>query len=159
MGFKIIALHRLGCLGELLVPVFPFEVSPESHYESIPHLYGHAMVDEVLRKEMTSDTVLKDDDDNNSAKDSVASKVIGNLTLVVDGISSPVNAGNFIDLCQHGFFDGLPLKFDTTEPVVSSSLFNNNNTLPIAIGGGFCDGVIDPLTGQVEKQYSMMMMA
>ncbi len=146
MGSQKVALYSLGCLGELLVPVFPFQVSPELQYESIPRLYGHAVVHVVLKKEMSSegiDAVLKDI----NAESTVSSKFIGNLTLVVDGFSSPVNAGNFIDLCQRGFFDNLPLKFDTIEPV--SSL--NNNTFPIAVGGTYRDGFISPLTGQVEK--------
>jgi peptidylprolyl isomerase len=31
----------------------------------------------------------------------------GNLTVVVDGYSAPVTAGNFVDLVQRGFYNGL----------------------------------------------------
>lgn len=31
----------------------------------------------------------------------------GNLTIVVDGYNAPVNGGNFVDLVQRGFYDGL----------------------------------------------------
>ncbi len=143
MRSQMVALYSLGCLGELLVPVFPFMVSTELQHESIPHLHGRAVVDVAIRKEMSpecSETVLTGE---NNSNDAFASKVIGNLTLVVDGFSSPVNAGNFIDLCQRGFFDNLPLKFTTSKPV--SSTFND--TLPIVVGGTFRNGFINPLTG------------
>jgi len=35
------------------------------------------------------------------------SQLIKALTLVVDGYSAPVTAGNFVDLVQRGFYNGL----------------------------------------------------
>jgi peptidylprolyl isomerase len=33
----------------------------------------------------------------------------GDMTVVVDGYSAPVTAGNFVDLVQRGFYDGLEI--------------------------------------------------
>ncbi len=67
-------------LEELMVQEFPFEVPAK--YSNLPQLKGRATVD----LETTQ----------------------GNLTLIVDGYSAPLTAGNFIDLVQRGFYDGLP---------------------------------------------------
>ncbi|NEQ22192.1 MAG: peptidylprolyl isomerase, partial [Microcoleus sp. SIO2G3] len=72
-------LDEVGELEELMVKDFPFEVP--SDYSNLPQLKGRATV------EMTSDK--------------------GNLTIVVDGYSAHVTAGNFVDLVQRGFYDGL----------------------------------------------------
>jgi len=65
---------------ELMVVGFPFEVPAE--YNNLPQLKGRAKVS----LETTQ----------------------GNLTLVIDGYNAPVNAGNFIDLVNKGFYDSLP---------------------------------------------------
>lgn len=73
-------LNTIGELEELMVGTFPYEV-PEQ-YSHLPQLKGRATVEVTTSK--------------------------GNLTLVVDGYSAPVTAGNFVDLAQRGFYDGLP---------------------------------------------------
>lgn len=73
-------LKKVGKLEELMVTKFPFEVPPE--YANLPQLKGRATV------EMETDK--------------------GTITLIVDGYSAPVTAGNFVDLVQRGFYDGLP---------------------------------------------------
>jgi len=65
---------------ELMVVGFPFEVPAE--YSNLPQLKGRAKVS----LETTQ----------------------GTLTLVIDGYNAPVNAGNFVDLVNRGFYDGLP---------------------------------------------------
>jgi len=72
-------LDQVGALEELMVSKFPFEVPEE--YSNIPQLKGRATIEMTTNK--------------------------GNLTVVVDGYSAPVTAGNFVDLVQRGFYDGL----------------------------------------------------
>jgi peptidylprolyl isomerase len=72
-------------LEESMVTKFPFEVPIE--YSNLPQLKGRATIEMKTTK--------------------------GNLTLVVDGYSAPVTAGNFVDLVQRGFYNGL--KFTRSE--------------------------------------------
>ncbi|MDP5337256.1 MAG: peptidylprolyl isomerase [Nodularia sp. (in: cyanobacteria)] len=66
-------------LEESMVTEFPFEVPSE--YNNLPQLKGRATVAMKTSK--------------------------GDLTMVLDGYSAPVTAGNFVDLVQRGFYDGL----------------------------------------------------
>ncbi len=72
-------LDEVGQLEELMVAKFPFEVPSE--YSNLPQLKGRATVEMTTNK--------------------------GKITIVVDGYSAPVTAGNFVDLVQRGFYDGL----------------------------------------------------
>ncbi|NEP90773.1 MAG: peptidylprolyl isomerase [Okeania sp. SIO2C2] len=72
-------LVLVGQLEKLMLEGFPFEVPSE--FASLPQLKGRATI------EMETDK--------------------GSLTLVVDGYSAPITAGNFVDLVQRGFYDGL----------------------------------------------------
>lgn len=72
-------LDCVGQLEQLMVQGFPYEVPSE--YSSLPQLKGHATVEVKTNK--------------------------GTITVVVDGYSAPVTAGNFVDLVQRGFYDGL----------------------------------------------------
>ncbi|MGF1478768.1 MAG: peptidylprolyl isomerase [Cyanophyceae cyanobacterium] len=72
-------LNHVSDLEQLMVQEFPFDVPEE--YANLPQLKGRATV----KMETTK----------------------GNLTVIVDGYSAPVNAGNFVDLVQRGFYDGL----------------------------------------------------
>jgi peptidylprolyl isomerase len=73
-------LTEITALEELMVTGFPFEVP--SKYAALPQLLGRATVEMETTK--------------------------GKLSIVVDGYSAPVNGGNFVDLVQRGFYDGLP---------------------------------------------------
>ncbi|HEY9622812.1 MAG TPA: peptidylprolyl isomerase [Crinalium sp.] len=73
-------LNKVGALEALMVKQFPYEVPEE--YSHLPQLKGRATVEMTTSK--------------------------GNLTMVVDGYSAPVTAGNFVDLVQRGFYNGLP---------------------------------------------------
>ncbi len=73
-------LDDIGTLEASMVSKFPFEV-PQT-YSGLPQLKGRATVDLETTK--------------------------GNIKIVADGYSAPVTAGNFIDLVQRGFYNGLP---------------------------------------------------
>ncbi|HYW19443.1 MAG TPA: peptidylprolyl isomerase [Nodularia sp. (in: cyanobacteria)] len=66
-------------LEESMVTGFPFEVPAQ--YNNLPQLKGRATVAFETSK--------------------------GDLTMVLDGYSAPVTAGNFVDLVQRGFYNGL----------------------------------------------------
>ncbi|BAZ43498.1 peptidyl-prolyl cis-trans isomerase [Chondrocystis sp. NIES-4102] len=103
-------LTLVGDLEQLMVVGFPFEVPAE--YSNLPQLLGRATVAMETNK--------------------------GDLEIVVDGYSAPVNGGNFVDLVQRGFYDGLD--------------FNRAEEFYILQAGdppGKEDGFIDPKT----KQY------
>ena len=72
-------LDRVGQLEAMMVTGFPFEV-PEA-YASLPQLKGRARVAIETNK--------------------------GRMEAIVDGYNAPVNAGNFVDLVERGFYDGL----------------------------------------------------
>ena len=73
-------LDQVGELEELMVNDYPFEVPAE--YDHLPQLKGRATVKFVTTQ--------------------------GDVTVVADGYSAPVTAGNFIDLVNKKFYDGLP---------------------------------------------------
>ena len=96
-------------LEELMVVGYPFEVPEE--YAYLPQLLGRATVALETNK--------------------------GDLEIVVDGYSAPVNGGNFVDLVQRGFYDGLD--------------FNRAEDFYILQAGdppGKADGFIDPQTNE-----------
>lgn len=102
-------LSQVSELEELMVKEFPFQVPSE--YANLPQLKGRATV------EMTTDK--------------------GDITLVVDGYSAPVTAGNFVDLVQRGFYDGL--EFIRSE---------QSYVLQVGDPPGPEEGFIDPSTGE-----------
>ncbi len=102
-------LSRVGELETSMIKTFPFEVPAE--YNNLPQLKGRATV------------LIKTDK--------------GSITLVVDGYSAPVTAGNFVDLVQRGFYDGL--EFTRTEEFY---------VVQAGDPPGPEDGFIDPTTGK-----------
>jgi peptidylprolyl isomerase len=100
-------LDDVGRLEELMVTDFPFTV-PED-YANLPQLKGRATVEFKTNQ--------------------------GTLRAVVDGYSAPVTAGNFVDLVQRGFYDGL--EFIRAE---------DNYVLQTGDPAGPEDGFIDPKT-------------
>ncbi|MBD2197697.1 MULTISPECIES: peptidylprolyl isomerase [Calothrix] len=102
-------LNLVSLVEESMVKEFPFEVPQE--YNNLPQLKGRATVDIKTNK--------------------------GNLTVVVDGYSAPVTAGNFVDLVQRGFYNGL--EFTRSE----ESYFLQSGDPP-----GKDVGFIDPKTGK-----------
>ena len=102
-------LDNIGEIEALMVEGFPFDVPTE--YASLPQLKGRATV----KLETTK----------------------GDLTIVVDGYNAPVNGGNFVDLVQRGFYDGLPF-------------LDSEDGFAIQSGDpkGQEEGFIDPDTGE-----------
>jgi peptidylprolyl isomerase len=72
-------LNWVGQLEELMVQEFPFEVPAE--YSQLPQLKGRATIEMSTNK--------------------------GSVTMVLDGYSAPITSGNFVDLVQRGFYNGL----------------------------------------------------
>ncbi len=102
-------LDLVGQLEQLMVQGFPYEVPSE--YSNLPQLKGRATVEVTTNK--------------------------GTITLVVDGYSAPVTAGNFVDLVQRGFYDGL--EFIRAE---------DSYVLQTGDPAGPDQGFIDPATGK-----------
>ncbi|HEY9694509.1 MAG TPA: peptidylprolyl isomerase [Oculatellaceae cyanobacterium] len=101
-------LDGVGQLEELMIEGFPYEVPSE--YSNLPQLKGRATV------EMATDK--------------------GTVTVVVDGYSAPVTAGNFVDLVQRGFYNNL--EFTRSE---------ESYVLQAGDPPGADAGFIDPKTG------------
>jgi peptidylprolyl isomerase len=101
-------LDRVGQLEAMMVTGFPFEV-PED-YANLPQLKGRA--------EITIETNK------------------GTMEAIVDGYNAPVNAGNFVDLVDRGFYDGLEF-FQTQDYIMQ-----------IGDPPGKDAGFIDPETGE-----------
>ncbi|MEM9803688.1 MAG: peptidylprolyl isomerase [Cyanobacteria bacterium P01_D01_bin.56] len=78
-------LNTIGDLEFLMVKGFPYEVPAE--YDYLPQLKGRATIEFNTNE--------------------------GPVTVVVDGYSAPVTAGNFVDLINRGFYDGMT--FDRAE--------------------------------------------
>lgn len=96
-------------LEQLMVVGYPFEVPEE--YANLPQLLGRATVALETNK--------------------------GDLEIVVDGYSAPVNGGNFVDLVQRGFYDDMD--------------FNRAEDFYILQAGdppGEAEGFIDPETNE-----------
>lgn len=102
-------LDQVGQLEELMVASFPFEIPDE--YSNLPQLKGRATVEVETTK--------------------------GTMTLVVDGYNAPITAGNFVDLVQRGFYDGL--EFTRAE---------DNYVLQVGDPPGKEEGFIDPKTNK-----------
>jgi peptidylprolyl isomerase len=73
------ALDLVGKLEDAMVAKFPFDVPDD--YANLPQLKGRATVKFTTSK--------------------------GDLTVVMDGYSAPITAGNIVDLVQRKFYDGL----------------------------------------------------
>ncbi|MEM9006316.1 MAG: peptidylprolyl isomerase [Cyanobacteria bacterium P01_F01_bin.86] len=100
-------LDKVNAIEEMMVAGFPFEVPEE--YSNLPQLKGRAAIEFETTK--------------------------GSLVAVVDGFSAPVTAGNFVDLVQRGFYDGMP--FIRAE---------DNYVLQTGDPEGPAEGFIDPKT-------------
>ena len=104
-----VILDQITELEELMVVGFPFQVPEE--YSHLPQLLGRATV--------------------------VIATTKGDMTIVVDGYSAPVNGGDFVDLVQRGFYDGL-------------DFIDIEDSFVIQTGNppGREEGFIDPDTGE-----------
>lgn len=75
-----LVLGDIGLLEAAMVEGFPFDIPEE--YKDYPQLRGRATVEMQTTQ--------------------------GDLTIVLDGFNAPLTAGNFVDLVQRKFYDGLP---------------------------------------------------
>lgn len=103
-------LSLIGQIEALMVTGFPFEIPAE--YSNLPVLKGRATIELVTNQ--------------------------GDLSLVVDGYSAPLTAGNFVDLVARGFYDGLPITRAEEFYVVQ-----------FGDPPGPEDGFVDPETGSI----------
>ena len=101
-------LSLIGEIEQLMVGEFPFEIPTE--YSDLPYLTGRATI------ELTTEQ--------------------GDVTLIVDGYSAPLTAGNFVDLVARGFYDGLPI-----------TRAEEFYVLQFGDPPGPADGFVDPNTG------------
>ncbi|CAN0924470.1 Peptidyl-prolyl cis-trans isomerase CYP38, chloroplastic [Linum grandiflorum] len=83
-------LDYVGSVEEDMVNGFPYEVPEE--YRTMPLLKGRATVDMKVK--------IKD---NPNLEDCV-------FRIVLDGYNAPVTAGNFLDLVQRHFYDGMQIQ-------------------------------------------------
>uniref|UniRef100_A0A2N9ECX7 peptidylprolyl isomerase n=1 Tax=Fagus sylvatica TaxID=28930 RepID=A0A2N9ECX7_FAGSY len=83
-------LQYVGSVEEDMVDGFPYEVPEE--YRSMPLLKGRATVEMKVKVK-----------DNPSLDECV-------FRIVLDGYNAPVTAGNFIDLVQRHFYDGMEIQ-------------------------------------------------
>ncbi|MBE9185763.1 peptidylprolyl isomerase [Microcoleus sp. LEGE 07076] len=109
IDLKAKILGSVGEIEELMVTEFPFEVPAK--YANLPQLKGRATVAVETQK--------------------------GKITVVVDGYSAPVTAGNFVDLVDRGFYDGLPFIRSEESYVLQTGDPEGKEV-----------GFIDPATGQ-----------
>lgn len=86
------SLDYVGAVEEAMVKGFPFEV-PQA-YADLPQLKGRAVVE--------MDFKYAEARDNYSTG--------GKMTIVLDGYNAPVSAGDFADLVQRGFYDGMEIQ-------------------------------------------------
>lgn len=105
-------LNLVGALEEQMIQDFPYTVPEE--YSNLPQLQGRATVEFETTQ--------------------------GTVTAVVDGYSAPVTAGNFVDLVQRGFYDGL-------EFIRAEDFY----VVQVGDPPGPEDGFVDPKTGEYRR--------
>ncbi|KAG7346438.1 peptidyl-prolyl cis-trans isomerase [Nitzschia inconspicua] len=120
------ALLNLGFLGELLVKQYPFTVPSKGKYSYLPRLLGRAQVTFHFKR---------------------AGSILGDVTIVADGYTAPITAGNFVDLCLRGFYTGLPM----WEGIKRVGSYQTPTGVPINIFGSYNEGFYDPLTGKLRR--------
>jgi peptidylprolyl isomerase len=103
-------VDKLGSLESKWVGAFPYEIPQE--YADRPQLLGRAEVE--------------------------LNTTAGRMVITLDGYSAPITAGNFADLVQRGFYDGLT--FDRVEKFF---------LVQAGDPPGPADGYVDPATGKV----------
>ncbi|XP_039116296.1 peptidyl-prolyl cis-trans isomerase, chloroplastic [Dioscorea cayenensis subsp. rotundata] len=83
-------LQYVGSVEEDMVDGFPYEIPEE--YSNMPILKGRAIVDMKVKVK-----------DNPNVQDCV-------FRIVLDGYNAPVTAGNFVDLVERHFYDGMEIQ-------------------------------------------------
>mmetsp|Transcript_19205 Transcript_19205/g.28418 ORF Transcript_19205/g.28418 Transcript_19205/m.28418 type:complete len:501 (-) Transcript_19205:3883-5385(-) len=145
------ALLALADIGELLVSQFPLDVPKDGKFSFLPRLLGRCYATLQFKRD---------------------NRILGTATILADGFIAPITAGNFVDLCMRGFYDGLPVKtekkrfggsmlsragflsleslgFDIEKEESDPSSPSTVVSLPIF--GSYRDGFYDPLTGKPRR--------
>lgn len=129
-------MRQLLYLGNLVASGgFPYQVSKATYNEGLPRLLGRATVEMAVRR--TAENVERRGGD-----------AVLVFTVMIDGYSAPISAGNFIDLAQRGFYDGLPIDRGSRRLPASldgSPALSSGN--PLLLPGSNVSGFIDPRTG------------
>lgn len=136
-------LRILGDIEEAMVGKFPFEIPEE--FADRPVLKGRATLEMKINVK-----------DNPNVKDAV-------LQIVVDGYNAPVTAGNFVDLVERHFYDGMEIQradgfvVQTGDPEGPAEGFVNPGTglvrtVPLEI---MVDGEKAPIYGSTLEELGM----
>jgi peptidylprolyl isomerase len=120
------SLVALGCLGELLVREYPYKVPYKGKFSFLPRLLGRAKVTFFFKRD---------------------NKMLGNITIMADGYTAPITAGNFVDLCLRNFYTGLPVRAATKRFGPPS----DQESATVNILGSFGEGFYDPLTAKLRR--------
>ena len=134
-SFQQRALQYLSDVGELLIPSFPYTryLPTTSEYDLLPKLEGRCRVSFQV---FTPSGTLK-----------------GNVTILADGYTASVTAGEFVDLSRRGFYEGLDVK-EVKKRIVSRNTVDKSEErslesfpffkLSLDVLGAFNSGFIDP---------------
>ncbi|GJN40571.1 hypothetical protein PR202_gb29802 [Eleusine coracana subsp. coracana] len=134
-------LQYVGTVEEDMVDGFPFEIPEE--FSNMPLLKGRATVDMKVK--------IKD---NPNLEDCV-------FRIVLDGYNAPVTAGNFIDLVERKFYDGMEIQradgfvVQTGDPEGPAEGFidpgtGKTRTVPLEI---MVDGDKAPVYGETLEEF------
>ncbi|XP_065878175.1 peptidyl-prolyl cis-trans isomerase CYP38, chloroplastic [Euphorbia lathyris] len=136
-------LNYIGGVEEDMVDGFPYEVPEE--YRSMPLLKGRAAVDMKVKVK-----------DNPNLEECV-------FHIVLDGYNAPVTAGNFVDLVERHFYDGMEIQradgfvVQTGDPVGPAEGFidpstEKTRTIPLEI---MVDGEKSPFYGATLEELGL----
>ena len=134
-------LRTLVTLGNLVVPSFPYPVSKAIYCEGLPRLLGRATVEMVVDRPSTA----LESNEGFPLK----------FCIMVDGYAAPISSGNFIDLVQRGFYNGLPIgrqgKRLPKSVEESGLILTTGQPADLATASGSATGFIDPRTGSLRS--------
>lgn len=128
------ALLTLSRIGELLVQQFSYNVPTKSKYSYLPRLLGRCEITFAFKQRRRGGK----------------STFLGNVTVVADGYTAPITAGNFVDLCLRNFYTGLPVKF-TKRRVGGNTNSEQFDVANLPVLGSYGDGFYDPLTAKPRR--------
>jgi cyclophilin family peptidyl-prolyl cis-trans isomerase len=130
------AILALAEVGELLVARFPYDVPAADRYSYLPRLLGRARVTFTFRRPSQK-------------------AALGNITIVADGFTAPITAGNFVDLSVRNFYTGLPVKFSKKKVTPldedGNELLNDFEIASVPVLGSWEEGFYDPLTAKLRR--------
>lgn len=89
-------------LQEQMIPP-GYETPVPKDYDDLPQLKGRATVEMTMKKGPNSETGDKFNIEGSLFKEA-------NMKMIIDGYSSPVTAGNFVDLVKKGFYDNMDIQ-------------------------------------------------